>query len=399
MRAGARNGLIGLAALMAAGGGWIAAGKPVPGFLAAHPGRQEAAKPERLLAVAVAEARTEQVPVAFTYTGTVISQKDALLQARVTGVVTERPFEPGSHVRKGDVLFRIDKRPFEVALETAKAQQEQAKAQLEFAQAEVARTSELASKGYASEQRAQQQESQRASAAARLQEAEAAIARQELNIAYAVVTAPFDGRASLSNVNIGDLVTENQTELVSVVQTDPIDLQMALSAEDSEAIRVALKDGAVTVTLLDERNNPVREAAIYQLDNRFDPRTARRLVRARVENADERFLPGQFMRARVQVGTQERLLVPTVALSSQLAQRLVYVVEEGGRVRQRPVETGPDYGERTAILRGLKAGERVVTDHIQRMHDGIMVTARELAADAASLPDQRPKRDGRTAIE
>lgn len=399
MRSGLRNGLIGLAVLTAAGGGWVAAGKPVPGFLAAHPGRQEAAKPEGQLAVAVTEARTEQVPVGFNYTGTVISQKDALLQARATGVVTERPFEPGSHVKKGDVLFRIDKRPFEVALETAKAQQEQAKAQLEFAQAEVARTSELASKGYASEQRAQQQESQRASAAARLQEAEAAIARQELNIAYSVITAPFDGRASLSNVNIGDLVTENKTELVSVVQTDPIDLQMALSAEDSEAIRVALKDAAVTVMLLDERNNPVREATIYQLDNRFDPRTARRLVRARVENADERLLPGQFMRARIQVGTQERLLVPTIALSSQLAQRVVYVVEDGGRVRQRPVETGLDYGEHTAILSGLKVGERVVTDHIQRMHDGITIKAKQSTGDAASLPGQQMKRDGRTVIE
>ncbi len=383
MRTSVRNGLIGLAVLAAAGGGWYAAGRPVPAFVANLLGtgdRTAAKKDDRPLAVSMAEAVSDRVPIAFTYTGTFVSPKDALLQARVTGVVTERPFEPGSHVRKGDVLFRIDKRPFEVALQTAKAQQEQAKAQLEFAQAEVARTSELASKGYASEQRAQQQQSQLETAAAGLQQAEAAIARQELNIAYSVVEAPFEGRASLSNVNVGDLVAENQTELVSVVQLDPIDLQMALSSEDVEAVRQGLKEGTVTVGVLDGRGTTVADAKIYQLDNRFDPRTARRLVRASVANADERFVPGQFMRGRIQVGTEDRILVPTVALSAKLAQRIVYVVGKDGRVQQRPVETGQAYGERTAILQGLKSGERVVTDHIQRMRDGLRVEEKRSVA-------------------
>nr|WP_245930711.1 efflux RND transporter periplasmic adaptor subunit [Methylobacterium radiodurans] len=379
-----RNLLIGLAVLAAAGGGWYAAGRPVPAPVAGLLGTGDRPAAERKddkpLGVSMAEAVSDSVPIAFTYTGTFVSPKDALLQARVTGVVTERPFEPGSHVKKGDVLFRIDKRPFEVALQTAKAQQEQAKAQLEFAQAEVARTNELASKGYASEQRAQQQQSQLETAAAGLQQAEAAIARQELNIAYAVVEAPFEGRASLSNVNVGDLVNENQTELVSVVQLDPIDLQMALSSEDVEAVRQGLKEGTVTVGVLDGRGTKVADARIYQLDNRFDPRTARRLVRASVANADERFVPGQFMRGRIQVGTQSRILVPTVALSAKLAQRIVYVVGKNGRVEQRPVETGQAYGERTEILKGLEAGERVVTDHIQRMRDGLRVEERRAVA-------------------
>ncbi|AWN38571.1 efflux RND transporter periplasmic adaptor subunit [Methylobacterium radiodurans] len=384
MRRSVRNLLIGLAVLAAAGGGWYAAGRPVPAPVAGLLGTGDRPAAERKddkpLGVSMAEAVSDSVPIAFTYTGTFVSPKDALLQARVTGVVTERPFEPGSHVKKGDVLFRIDKRPFEVALQTAKAQQEQAKAQLEFAQAEVARTNELASKGYASEQRAQQQQSQLETAAAGLQQAEAAIARQELNIAYAVVEAPFEGRASLSNVNVGDLVNENQTELVSVVQLDPIDLQMALSSEDVEAVRQGLKEGTVTVGVLDGRGTKVADARIYQLDNRFDPRTARRLVRASVANADERFVPGQFMRGRIQVGTQSRILVPTVALSAKLAQRIVYVVGKNGRVEQRPVETGQAYGERTEILKGLEAGERVVTDHIQRMRDGLRVEERRAVA-------------------
>ncbi|GJD48295.1 Multidrug resistance protein MdtA [Methylobacterium crusticola] len=385
MRPWFRYGLIGLALVAAGAGIWLAAGRPLPrGAAAALPGpvarllAGPQAKPreqpeEPAFDVAVAEARTETVPIAFSYTGVVISPKDAALQPRVTGVVMERPFEPGGHVRKGQVLFRIDPRPFEVALRTAQAQREQAVAQLSFADAEVERTQPLADKGYASEQRFQQLESNRAVARSRVQEAEAAIARQNLNLEYAVISAPFDGRASLSDVNVGDLVNENATQLVSVVQVDPIEVQVALSAEDSEAVRAALKADHAAVAVLDARKAAERKATIYRLDNRFDPRTARRLVRAWLPNADERYLPGEFVRTRVQVGTEERLLVPTIALAAQLDQRIVWAVGPDGAVTMTPVETGESFGERTAILSGLKAGARIATDHLQLLRQGLKV--------------------------
>ncbi|MCJ2013626.1 efflux RND transporter periplasmic adaptor subunit [Methylobacterium sp. J-076] len=364
--------------VLAGAGGWYAAGRPslehiaaaLP-FLGEKPAKDLDEPP---LQVRVVTVRTVKVPIAFTYTGTIISQQDATLQARVTGNVTERPFEPGGHVKKGQVLFRIDPRPFEVALQTAKSQQAQAEAQLTFAQAEVDRTESLADKGYATEQRFQQLQANRTSAVAQVQGAEAAIARQNLNLDYAVVNAPFDGRASLSTINPGDLVIENQTHLVSVVQLDPIDIQMALSSEDSEAVRTAMKTGGVTVSVLGEDGTPVREAKIYQLDNRFDPRTARRLVRALMPNDDERFLPGQFVRASIRTGTQEKLLVPTAALDSQLAQQIVYAVDATGKVRQKPVTTGDTYGDNTAILDGLSAGDQVVVDHLQEMRENLKVT-------------------------
>ena len=253
MRAGFRYGLVGLAAFAAGAGLWWGIGHPLPPgaagalpgpvarFLAPQAPLTPRAPEAPAFDVAVARAATETVPVAFSYTGTVISPKDAALQPRVTGVVTERPFEPGGHVRKGQILFRIDPRPFEVALRTAEAQREQAAAQLAFADAEVERTQPLADKGYASEQRFQQLESNRQVARSRVQEAEAAIARQRLNLDYAVIRAPFDGRSGLSDVNVGDSVNENATQLVSVVQVDPIEVQVALSAEDSEAVRAALR--------------------------------------------------------------------------------------------------------------------------------------------------------------
>ena len=377
--------------VLAGAGGWYAAGRPTPErMVAALPftGGDTAIEPaEPPLDVRVITVRKVKVLIAFTYTGTIISQQDATLQARVTGNVTERPFEPGGHVKKGQVLFHIDPRPFEVALQTAKSQQAQAQAQLTFAQAEVDRTETLADKGYATEQRFQQLQANRTSAVAQVQGAEAAIARQNLNLDYAVVNAPFDGRASLSTINPGDLVIENQTQLVSVVQLDPIDIQMALSSEDSEAVRAAMRDGGVTVSVLGEDGKPVREAKIYQLDNRFDPRTARRLVRALMPNDDERFLPGQFVRASIRTGTKERLLVPTAALDSQLAQQIVYTVDAGGKIQQKPVTTGDTYGENTAILDGLADGDQVVVDHLQEMRQNLKVVAQSVG-DVE--PDRKP---------
>ncbi len=147
-----------------------------------------------------------------------------------------------------------------------------------------------------------------------------------------------------------------------------------------------MQKGPVTVEVLDEAGKPMRDAKVYQLDNRFDPRTARRLVRALLPNTDERFLPGQFIRARVKTGTEEKLLVPTIALSARLAQQIVYVVDDQGVVRQKPVTTGDSFGEDTAILAGLKAGERVVTDHLQDMRQDLKVEIRSAEADGPSKP-------------
>ncbi len=381
-----------IGAMGIAGGAWWGMGRPIPGFLAHHlkvDQRSKAKdKEEPALAVKVVPAEARAVPVAFEYTGTIVSPRDAELQARVTGIVVERAFEPGGHVKKGQVLFRIDPRPFEVALQSATALRDQAKATLDFAQAEVNRTEQLADKGFATEQRAQQNQSNLATATAKLNEAEAAIARQRLNLDYAVIRAPIDGRSSLSLTNIGDMVIENQTRLVSVVQVNPIDVQMALSSEDAEAVRVALTEKRAKVQLLDVRREPVREATIYRLDNRFDPRTGRRLIQAWLDNADERYLPGRFVRARIEVGRQERLLVPTIALSAQLDQQVVWTVDDKNKVHMTAIETGDAYGDATAVLKGLKPGTRVVVDHLQSLRQNLKVEPR--AAETVRAADSTP---------
>ena len=389
MRARAWIAIAGVGVAVALAAGWFAAGRPSPQDLTAAitsggtEGKSDQRKTPKLV-VTVVKVEQATVPIAFEYTGTIVSPADATLQAQVTGVVTQRPFQPGSAVKKGDLLFQIDQRPFDIALQTAQAQKKQAEASLSFAEAQVDRATTLTKKGFETRQRTQQLESQRIGASSQLDQAEAAIARQKLNIDYATIRAPFDGRVSLSQINVGDTVTADQTQLASVVQVDPVDLQIALSAEDSEAVQEAMGKGMAKVILLNGDGKPEREARIYKLDNHFDPRTARRLVRALVHNADGRYLPGQFVRSRVEVGTRERLMVPTVALSTELDQRIVYVVDAAGKVSADAVETGSTYGDKTAILNGLEPGASVAIDHLQRLHDGSVVRAKEPNGETAS---------------
>lgn len=385
MRSLIRYGMAGLSVLALAAGGWHLAGQPplLPSAAGDSRAREQAdtaaPKAEPEFEVTVVPAERTAVPVAFEYTGVIVSPKDALLRARVTGTIVERPFEPGAHVDENQILFRIDPRPFEVALQAALAQREQARAQLSFAEIELARIEPLADEGFASKQRLHQRESNVTIAIGKLQEVEAEVARLQLNLDYAVVRAPFAGRASLTDVNVGDLATANTTELVSVVQTDPIDVQVALSADHSAAVQDAMEAGEPFVAVLAEGGRPERRARIYKLDNRFDPGTSRRLVRAWLQNGDERYLPGEFVRTRVQVGTTERILVPTAALSSLLNQRIVYTVDQEGKVRLRPIEVGRSYGQMTAVLKGLDAGSLVATDHLQRLGQGQRVRVRREA--------------------
>ena len=199
-----------------------------------------------------------------------------------------RPFLPGSPVQKGDLLFLIDPRPFEASLAEHTAQRAQAAAASEFARQEVERFRPLARSGFASQEKLQQQKRDQGTAEAQVTEAEARIMRDKLNIEYSSVNAPFTGQAGITNVNVGDLAVADQTELVSLAQLDPIQIQVALSSADVVRVRAALAGGQQPdIALLGADGEPNgRVAEINEFDNQYNPRTARLLVRARLPNPD-----------------------------------------------------------------------------------------------------------------
>ncbi|WP_237479352.1 efflux RND transporter periplasmic adaptor subunit [Lichenibacterium dinghuense] len=381
-----RKGVIGIAAvtavlLLVAGYAWHAG--LLPNVFGGGDGEAQAApKPVPVHVLALQE---RAVPVSFDYTATVVSPQIAELKPRVTGAVLERGFAPGSRVAKGDLLFQIDPRPFEAALAEAQGQQAQAQASLDFASAEVERFAPLAKKGFASDERIEQVTRDRDTAAGQLRQDEANVARQKLNIDYAAVRAPFTGQAGLTDVNVGDLANADQTQLVSLAQTDPIQVQVALSASDVDALRSAMAEGRKPdVQLLGADGQPSgKTATVEQFDNAFNPRTSRLNVRAGLPNPDGSLVPGQFLRIRLTVGTRQRLLVPTKALSAELNQQIVYAVKDGV-AHPQPVETGEAYGDDTAVLDGLHPGMSIAVDNLQKLKAGTKVDATPEAETTAT---------------
>ncbi len=306
MRTRLRYGLAGLALILVGIGAWAAMGHPLPAaVLKALPALSQDAsqqpplggrsRPERPgepeFAVGVVEAKMATVPISFDYTGVIVSPQDAGAAATRDGRHHRAALRARWYGQEGPGA--VPDRPPALRGGTEKTPRPRAsgpRPRWEFAEAEVQRTDTLADKGYATQQRLQQLESNGPRPRARFRRPRPRLpARSSTRLRRD--QGAFDGRASLSGINIGDLVTANATNLVSVVQIDPIDVQVALSTDDSKAVRAAMQGGGAALTVLGDDDEPGREAKVYKLDNRFDPATARRLIGAKLANADGLYLP------------------------------------------------------------------------------------------------------------
>lgn len=376
---------IGSAAVLCVAAGWFVLG--LPPFGSSRQSQKTQPKP---LEIQAAEVRRIALPIESDYTGVVVSPLNTELRARVTGYVIERNFKLGESVKAGDVLFRIDPRPFVVALAQATGRRKEAQASVEFYQAQVDRYKPLARKGFASQERFQTAQRNRDQAEGQVAIAAAQIARQELNLKYANVRAPYDGRTGITNVNVGDLVMADQSNLVRLIQLNPIRIQVALSQPDAQAVQAALASGGTPELEIVDPDGKIehRTARIREVDNQFDVTTARLLVRAVVDNADFRLVPGEFLHVRLTTGTQHELVVPSRALFTQLDQHLVYLIK-GGTAHMQQVEVGGEHGQDTVVTKGLSSGDIVATDHIQHLNDGepVRLEDRKLAGTGGKRAD------------
>ncbi len=355
--------------LVGASAAWFFLGAPLPW---PETVRKDEPPP---LKIHVATASESEVEETVGYTATVVSPQVAELHPRVSGVIMQRPLQPGSQVERGDLLFLIDPRPFETSLAEHMAQRAQAEAALQFARQEVERFRPLERRGFTSEEKLQKEIRDRDTAAGQVNEADARIMRDRLDVEYTRIVAPFTGRVGITNVNVGDLAVADQTVLVSLAQFDPIDVQVALSSADIARVREAMAAGTpVEVALLGPSGEPTgRAAKIVEFDNQFNPRTVRMLVRARLPNPDLALAPGDFLHVSLRLGKKHQLLVPTEALSYRLNQQIVYVVSDGA-VQPKIVEGVRQFGPHTAITKGLEPGQQIATDHLGRLTAGQRVT-------------------------
>jgi RND family efflux transporter MFP subunit len=337
--------------------------------------------------VTVSAPLQRSVAASTTFTGQFSAVDFVEIRAQVSGYLTEIHFTDGQLVKKGDLLFVIDPRPFEIQLQQANAQYQTAQAQLDLAGKQLQRTAELKRSDFASGELLDQRQQQLRAGQAAVEQAKAAIRAAQLNLEFSRITAPTAGRISEHRVSVGNLVTGgagagSTTLLTTVVSLDPIHLDFEMSESDYLAYerfrRAASSGGApdptVEVSLSDEQGWP-RRGALDFLDNRLDRGSGTIHARATLPNGDLFIAPGQFARLRLPVSAPRPvLLVPDAALATDQSRKIVMTVAADGTVVPKPVETGALSDGLRVITGGLAPDDRVVINGLARARPGGKVT-------------------------
>src|SRR5713101_5126642 len=317
------------------------------------------------------------------------------LRAQVGGTLTEIHFQDGQIVHKGDLLFVIDPRPYEIQLEQANAQFQTALATAALANKQFDRSARLNRAGVASDERLDERTQGQRAAAAAIKLAEAAVHAAQLNLEFTRIVAPFTGRVSRRHVSIGSLITggpgaAGATELTTIVSLDPVYLDFDMSEADYAAYQrsaAARPAGANAVQIsLDGERPWSRTGDLDFLDNEIDRRSGTLHARATLGNPDLAIAPGAFARVRVPLSAPApELLVPDAAIGTDQAGKLVMVVQDDDMVVPKRVETGPlEDHEMRVITRGLLPTDWVVVAGLMRVRPGMKVEPHLQTADATT---------------
>jgi multidrug efflux system membrane fusion protein len=309
------------------------------------------------------------------------------VRAQVSGYLTEIHFTDGQIVHKGDLLFVIDPRPYEIQLQQAGAQLLTATAGLDLANQEIARTTELRRRDFASGELLDQRVQQQRAAQAALEQAKAAVRSAQLNLEFSRITSPLTGRISMHRASIGNLISGGQTAgsatlLTTIVSLDPIHLDFDMSEGDYLAYQRFLQsqhggspvDRTVEASLSDEQGWTHRGELDF-VDNQMDRSSGTIHARASLPNPDLFIAAGQFARLRLPTSAAKMtLLLPDAAVSTDQSRKLVMTVAADGTVVPKPVETGPLNGDLRVISFGLSATDRVIINGLMRARPGSKVT-------------------------
>jgi len=325
-----------------------------------------------------------------TFTGQFSAVDYVELRAQVSGYLTEIHFTDGQIVHKGDLLFVIDPRPYEIALQQAGAQLLTAVAGLDLANKEIARTTALRRNDFASGELLDQRVQQQRAAQAAVDQARAAVRSAQLNLEFTRVTAPLAGRISQHRVSIGALIqggagAASSTMLTTIVSLDPIHLDFDMSEGDYLAYQRFLQsqhggnpvDRTVEADLSDELGWK-RRGVLNFVDNQMDRSSGTIHARASVPNPDLFIAAGQFARLRLPTSApRPTLLVPDSAISTDQSRKLVMTVAADGTVVPKPVEVGPLSGGLRVITQGLSGSDRVIINGLMRARPGTKVTPQQ----------------------
>jgi RND family efflux transporter MFP subunit len=353
----------------------------------------EAPPPPEVLVTQVVKA---DVPIVSAWVGTLEGSENADIRARVTGYLQKRDYQEGSYVKAGDLLFEIDPRPFEATLAEAKSQLVQAQALQLATQADFERAQELFNKKVISVQEYQNKTQLNEANVAKVGALQAAVDTAQLNLGFTKISAPVDGIAGIAKAQIGDLVGPggSATTLTTVSAIDPIRLYFPLSEKDYKQHANALqammqrpyaeRPEAIEMVFADGTVYP-RKGKFSFVDRQVDPTTGTILIAANFPNPDHTLRPGQFAKARAVIEKIDgALLVPERALLELQGSYQIGVLGEDNKAEIRPIKIGPRFKRQVVVTEGLKEGEKVIVEGVQKVKPGMAVSAK---------PYEEPKAD------
>lgn len=324
---------------------------------------------------------TEDVPVFLNGIGTVQASNMVTIKSRVDGQITAVNFTEGQEVKAGDRLFQIDPRPFQATLEQVSATKAKDEAQLSAARLDLQRYSALVGPGYQTRQSYDTQKALVAQLEAALKGDQAQIDAAQLNLNYADIRAPIDGRLGARLVDAGNMVHASDTNgLVTIAQLKPIFVSFTLAQTNLDAIREHQAEGALVVKAYPSAGGDLlAEGKLTLIDNAIDQATGTIRMKASFPNKDERLWPGEFVSLRLILYTRKNVAtVPSQTVQVGPNGNYAYVITSDDKAERRPVEVASVQDGIAVISKGLNAGERIVVDGQYRLTEGARVKVEQV---------------------
>ena len=355
--------------------------------------------------VGVLKVQPQSSPLTRDLVGRLSAYRSADVRARVPGVLLKRSYDEGTNVKQGQLLFQIDPAPLKAALSAAQAAQAQAQATYINSKTTAQRVRELAPKGYVSKSDLDNALAAERSAAAAVQAAQANVQTARINLGYASVTAPIDGRAGQQQVTEGALVGSGEATLLTTVdQLDPMYVNFTMSVDSLERMRRAQSSGNVTLADPDKASVQITlpDGSAYGepgtldfSDTSVNPATGSVNLRATVPNPKHNLLPGMYVTLTANLGQQHKVfLIPQQAVQRDTSGTYVMTVGKDGNVARKNVTTTEMRGGDWVVSDGLAAGDQVVVSGVQKVKDGAPAKPTPWqpkgAASAATAPGTAP---------
>ncbi|TXN19922.1 MdtA/MuxA family multidrug efflux RND transporter periplasmic adaptor subunit [Methylobacterium sp. WL9] len=363
--------------------------KKAAGTTEAGHGRGGGKHGEMAQAVGIATVATGDMPIVLQGLGTVTPLATVTVKSQISGYLTEIGFREGQTVKKGDYLAQIDQRPYEALLAQYLGQLARDQALLQNAKLDLVRYQTLNRQDSISKQNVDTQAALVKQNEGTVAADQAVVDQQRLNIAYAHIVSPVEGRVGLRQVDQGNYISGGSTNIVVVTQLHPISVLFTLPEDDVSRVMKRVREGAkLTVRAYDRGDqHEIATGTLDTVDNQIDVTTGTVKLRALFKNDDETLFPNQFVNAKLTVDTiRNAPVIPAAAILRGTPGTYVYLMQGDDKVSVRPITVGETDGSRTVVTAGLQPGDRVVTDGTDRLREGAPVRITTGAAGPQAAP-------------